>query len=430
MYRDTQTVIIVKSDGREARYAQWLVQMIGTIPNIELSQPWTESEYKASFPTVEKVIFFGNGKEMDIQGKAVNWQYDCFGMKYGWLGNRCVITADPDAISLKEQSAFAKYYNSQISSLRSILELQEIHYSETETLDMGELNETRDELMNAVQWTKADGVFDKATKTAVAAVAGVTMALANALKGVADTVENIGAAFERGDIWKRQYELLICEFITHGFTPFMNNCMGKNAAGQCIIVYDSKDAEYAHLLQNLMQQYGYHAAEYTEKMFIDNAKELAVKNKILFLGRTKASKERCIDRYMYDENGMRYGWIGNHAFIYAKKLKSSKEKEAFKEIYRKKSKEYENKAKSYVESNECKIGRKAAAGSNLLSILLLPGTGILAYAVQAGINYKIGEAVDKIINDASTSADLHKYQYQLLLREFVFDGLEKFMEGK
>lgn len=425
MFGNIQTVMIVKSDGREAQYAQLLFQLIGKLPNFELSQPLTEAEYKASSLTVDnipngKVIFFGNGKEATIQGKSVKWQYDCFGMRYGWLGNRCVITADPNGISLKEQNAFAEYYNSRISKFSQILKLQRIHYSEIETLDISEIDD-------AIEWKETDDTTDKVAKTVATAIMGVPIALAKAVKGANDTVENIRATVEKADIWKHQYELLVCEYLLNGFKCFMDNIIKKDPERKVIIVYDSKDLEYAHLLHNLIQQYrGYDVAEFTEKMFIDNAKNLSSKNKIIFLGKTKSSKERWVDinRYKFYKNGMRYGWSGNHAFIYARRLKLS-EIGAFKEMYRQKSKEFEDEAKSYTESNNCNIGKKVAVGVNVFKVATmfrLPGL------MKAGINYYMVKGVDKVINNVNTIADLSGYQYQLLLREFVFKDLEKFME--
>ncbi|MCM1185139.1 MAG: hypothetical protein NC251_02355 [Lachnoclostridium sp.] len=425
MYEDVQTVMIVKSDGREAQYAQLLFQLIGKIPGFELSQPLTETEYRASFLTVdnipnEKVIFFGNGKEIITQGKSVKWQYDYFGMKYGWLGNRCVITADPSEISLKEQNAFAEYYNSQISEFSSILKLKNIRYSETETLDTSEIDDE-------IKWKDTDDITDKVAKTAVATILGVPIVLAKAIKGANDAVENIRATVERADIWKHQYELLVCEYLLNGFQRFMDNAIKKDSERNAIIVYDPKDAEYAHLLHNLIQQYsGYDVAEFTEKMFIDNAKNLSSKNKLIFLGKTKSSKERWTDinQYKYDKNGMHYGWIGNHAFINVRPLKSS-EIQIFKELYCQKGKEYEDEAKSYKENTDCNIGEKIAVGFNVIRIanmFTLPGL------MGVGINYYMGKGVDKMINKANTIAELSGYQYQLLLREFVFNGFKKFME--
>lgn len=393
MFGNSQTVMIVKSDGREARYAQLLFQLIGALPNFESSQPMTEKEYRISASSVDnipggKVIFFGNGEEAVTQGKSVHWEYDCFGMKYGWLGNRCVITADPLGISLSEKNAFAEYYNGRIEDFRQILNLQNIHYSK-------------------IRASIAIDIF----------------------RDICPTF--IRAPFERGDLWKHQYELLVCEYICNGFMRFMNNNAEKVRAKKAIIVYDPKDTDYAHLLHNLIQQYsGYDVAEYTEKMFIDNAKTLSSKNKIIFLGKTKSSKERWLDinRYIYYKSGMRYGWSGNHAFIYAKPLKLS-EVEAFKEEYSQKGKEYKDKAKIYVENE---VAGSAAAGGLVAGILGFQGLnrpagmfGLQSLSLPALI---ANTALSVVVAETDMIKSLLEYQYQLLLREFVFNDFEKFME--
>ena len=129
---ETPSIMIVKSTRKESRYAEFLFQLIGMTPNFESSQPITESEYNDSFTTIDnipkgKVIFFGNGEECATQGKSIHWQYNNFGMKYGWLGNRCVMVADPDAISTKQLNAFADYYNEHVESFRQYIDLQELH---------------------------------------------------------------------------------------------------------------------------------------------------------------------------------------------------------------------------------------------------------------------------------------------------------------
>lgn len=428
---NNQSIMIVKSEGKEAPYAQMLFQLISKLSNFESSQPITESEYKSSFATIdntpnEKIIFFGNGKETKIYSKSVNWQYDCFGMKYGWLGKRCVIIADPDEVSLKKQSAFADYYNSRIEQFKSIMDLSRIFYSETETLmSIPEADEIRwctDEL--------ADKVAKKIMWPAIKLMKGV--------KGLVDTCENARAIYERTELWKRQYELLVCEFIINGLVRFVNNMNDKLIKDKTIIVYDVKDAEYAHLLHNLIQQYSaYDVAEYTEKMFIDNAKSLSSRNKIIFLGKTKSAKERFLDvKYIFDEYGMRFGWRGNHAFINVEKLKSDL-REGFITMYSQKSKEFEDKAKDYEKREDGRMGRNGAIIANVAGVLSTPGLlvpglilfGLPGLVLGAGIAYGVGAGIDQKINSANTVADLYGYQYQLLLREFVFHGLSNFMEA-
>lgn len=429
MFRDnTQTVMIVKSSGKEAQFAQLLFQLISKLPGFESSQPVMESEYKSTYATIDnipkgKMIFFGNGKEAEAQGKFVNWQYDCYGMKYGWLGNRCVIAAEPDEVSLKEQSAFADYYNSRIEQFKPLIDLQRIFYSETETVNTDEIDDT-------IRWEDTDNISGKAAKTMTTVLLSPLILLAKGLEGVSNTYENTVAAFERKSLWKRQYELLVCEFILNGFERFMNNISDKVAKDQMILVYDVKNAEYAHLLHNLIQQYsGYDVVEFTEKMFTDNAKSLSSRNKIIFLGKSKSAKERSAGlNYIFDQYNMRFGWIGNHAFIDTDKLKPSL-RESFIAMYAQKSKDYEDKASDYAKRGDSQIGRKAATVMNVLSAPRLLLFGLPGLVLEAGVRYGTGIGVDKIINSANTVADLSGYQYQLVLREFVFSGLYKFMEA-
>lgn len=450
MFEQKQKVIVVKGEGKEKKYAQMLVNILSTFQDISLSEPMTESEYNKSFVTAEsgrnpkipsgKIIFWGNGKEAKLQSKSINWQFDRFGMKYGWMGNRCVVTSEADEISLEEQSAFADYYNSKIEEFRPLIEtlninLSDITYSEVEHLDM---NEIYDE----IRWEKDDEVSDKVAKTVATVVLSPLILLAKGLKGVGDTIQDAIAISERKDIWKHQYQLLVLEFAFNGLSRFMDNLNKKEVKGKVTIVYDIKDAEYAHLLHNLIQQHsGYDAMEFTEKMFIDNASKFSADNKIIFCGKTKASKERWNDmyKYTYDENGMRYGWFGNNAFINVRRLKNKAERTAFINAYNKKRKSYADAAKSYSTDNNFEYGKKFAAGLNIVNgVLVFPkmffglpslviGAGV--YAASAGVRYGIGAGVDSAVNSANAVADLTGYQYQLLLREFVFNGFEKFMEG-
>lgn len=443
---NTRKVIIVKGNGKEAQYAQLLFQLIGKLPEFESSQPITEAEYKSSFSTVDnipkgKVIFFGNGKEAELQGKTINWQYDRFGMKYGWLGNRCVVAADPKAIALKDQNPFAEYYNSRIEEFKQLFELKAITYSQTGTIrDSAReiLDMPYDDIDDCIDMEEENVLLKGIKKAGYRAALAPAKGLVRGIAVVGDVLENACAIYERDEIWKRQYEFLVCEFMMNGFPRFMNNIGDKVEKGQAIIVYDVKDSEYAHLLHNLIQQYtGYDVAEFTEKMFIDNAKSLSSRNKIIFLGKTKSAKERWLDNYNYafNEKGMRYGWFGNHAFVYAKPLKWN-ERESFINLYKEKGKKYDDEAKAFSSNAADGIGEKIANGLNayqyfsIVRLYMLPGLmiGEGSYDARKKINKGIGQGIDFVINGFSAIADLSGYQYQLLLREFVFNGFTKFME--
>lgn len=56
--------------------------------------------------------------------------------------------------------------------------------------------------------------------------------------------------------------------------------------------------------------------------------------------------------------------------------------------------------------------------------------GLLTYAVGTTLNYVLTGVPDIVIKAVKTKKNLTGYQYQLLLREFVFNGFEKFMGVK
>jgi len=417
-------VIIVKGKGKETRYAQLLFQMISKLSGFEAPQPITEKEYELMVSTVDeqgkvdtgKVIFIGNGSEIETQGKSVNWRYSRFGMKYGWLGNRCVVTANDKSVSLKMQSDFADYYNSRVQEFMDLMELTEIDYSKTDTFEVDN---------NPLKWEESDSATDKAGKF----VKNAPLAIFNsAKKEVINTVESTRAMSERKMLWKQQYELLVCNFILNGFEQFMDSTSDKITKGQAIIVYDVKDAEYAHLLHNLIHQYnGYDTAEYTEKMFIDNAKSLSSKNKIIFLGKTKSAKElNLVSSLAFSEHSMTYGWVANHAFIEVDKLKTA-EREDFIQYYLLKSEEYEDKSKTYKErKSDNPTISPTAVGIGVGGFVPKLLFALPAVAVDVGV----AVAADKIKSGIDTAKDLTMYQHHLLLREFVFNGLSEFMEGE
>ena len=89
-------------------------------------------------------------------------------MKYSWMGDRCVITADANDISLEEQSEFAKFYNNKLEEFRSLadktnLKLPSVDFSDVEYLDDREL-------FDMIKWQKDDCNADKLAKSLTAVV--------------------------------------------------------------------------------------------------------------------------------------------------------------------------------------------------------------------------------------------------------------------
>lgn len=397
-------IAIVTGTGREEEYANKLFQIIGKFPDFESSFPITESEYNVSFTTIKgKIIFFGNCKEVENQGKAVEWIYDRFGMRYGWRGNRCVITASAnELIDAKKKQEFIDYYNSKIKEFNSLKNDPNLLLPKYSEIGNSEINGMIDD----ITWKESDDTGDKIAKT-MTAIIGAPLLL---------IVGSINAA-ESVDIWRRQYELLICEFIINGFSAFMRNASEKVFNKLAVIVYHDWYVEYAHLLTNLIQQhYGYDAVEYTEKMFIDNKKKLSGKNKIIFLGDTQTAKKfmNNDNRNRFNEIGVHYGWFGNQAFIGLDPVYPGDRdgREKFMQLYRQKRGEYADKSHEYdkrhnnSEYAENKTTKKSEASTLQLQFRML---------------FQLPDISDNV-------GDLTYHQYNLLLREFVITGLEEFME--
>ena len=237
--------------------------------------------------------------------------------------------------------------------------------------------------------------------------------------------------FESTEVWKRQYELLVCEFLFDGFAEFMNNSDDKKEEDQIFVVYDEKETEYAHLLSNLINQSSkFYVIELTEKMFLDNAKTLPGRSKIIFLGNTKSTKTRSTKvKYNHNILGMRYGWFNDHCFINTESLKA-KERDSFIKYYCDGVKKYEGMLEKYEKRTGSKKGEFAAAaavggGAAVGVVLVAPLLAPLLFGAIPGAG---AFAINKLFGYMKNISDLAECQYRLLLIEFVSNGLNEFME--
>lgn len=165
------------------------------------------------------------------------------------------------------------------------------------------------------------------------------------------------------------------------------------------IVYNDKESEYAKALQNLIGKLnGYYAVKCTERKFIKKEAALSSNNKIIFFGETESSKKYWLDSYIYrlDENGIRYGWAENHAFLSVRDLKIT---------------EIDEFARKYNEKMTLKIFSDPP-------FLMPPIIFFHEHELQLGSLW-----VEK------KESSIRPYQYKLLFHEFVSNGLEEFMEA-
>lgn len=182
--------------------------------------------------------------------------------------------------------------------------------------------------------------------------------------------------------------------------------MLEQSTKQAIIVYRKQEAEYAHLMANLISEFSeYEVAEWEEKDWLANKASTPSSQKVIFLGDTKEAHSRHISmNWKFNSHNMKYGWLGNQCVVDVDPLSIGKRND-FLKYYKVRAEEFENKAKSYKSQFD-----KNMAKGFLTPIIVLPIIGII-----------------KLIRG---NTQLVKYQYGLLVREFVLNnGLKQFMEG-
>jgi hypothetical protein len=183
--------------------------------------------------------------------------------------------------------------------------------------------------------------------------------------------------------------------------------MTEESTKQAIIVYRKQEAVYAHLMANLIAAFtDYKVQEWEEKHLLDNKPPSS--QKIIFLGGSKEARSRHSGmNWKFNSHNMKYGWLGNQCAVDVDPLLIGAGRE-FLKYYKVRAKEFDNTAKSYSPN----IGNNKIIDASIgfAPIVVLPVI-----------------VLDKLIRG---NRQLVKYQYELLVREFVLDGgLKQFMEG-
>ena len=180
---------------------------------------------------------------------------------------------------------------------------------------------------------------------------------------------------------------------------------------QAIIVYRKKEEKHAHLLASLISAYtDYKVAEWEEKHWDANKATLPSSQKIIFFGDSDTAHKHTLGiSWRFNEHFMKYGWLGDKCIVDVDVLPAGME-ESFLEHYRNNYKKFENIANEYKESD---LQKRPAAVAETSAFILF---GLPAVAVSV-----VGKRI-------FGNRKLVDYQYELLVREFVFNGLSQFME--
>ena len=227
--------------------------------------------------------------------------------------------------------------------------------------------------------------------------------------------------------------------------------MFEQSPKQAVIVYRAKEEEYAHLLANLISTSKvYEVAEWEEKDWLANKASTSSSQKMIFLGDTKAAHKRYIGMvWVYNQHNMKYGWLGNQCIIDVDPLSIDNIK-GFCDYYQEKYVQF-NKLAEHPElfllcnnmeyasivtnENETSVSEEIVDIENKPESKIKPVARLATFFSNNNEGHKdnlikLSTNAVKPIKDHITKGKLIKYQYSLLVFEFVYNGgLEKFMEG-
>ena len=110
MFENQKTELMIVCDEKLMEYANYLMALIGQNDDVEgktvgtkdgtvSAAIYTPKNYKDTLPKITSnthILFIGSFKEAKEQGKNVNFSFNKYGMKYGWLGKRAVMYVEDD----------------------------------------------------------------------------------------------------------------------------------------------------------------------------------------------------------------------------------------------------------------------------------------------------------------------------------------------
>ena len=209
MLGEKTTKLIIVCDEKTSEYANYLRQLVSMKDDtsdeivgvkdgtVEVAV-WLEKDYVANMATIsskEHILFVGENKVSKKETPSMSVKFDKFGMKYGWLGKRAMMTVS-DSIKDKETYdqfiEFCQAYEQKIEAMS--LERVCIYEGKNET-EKGVVALMKNKAATLAQLVVNPGVFG--------AVAGINM-----LK-------------DRKKLRDQQFRALTAILYTDGLTEFL-----------------------------------------------------------------------------------------------------------------------------------------------------------------------------------------------------------------
>lgn len=237
MFEETKKQAIIVYRKQEEEYAHLLANLITATYNCEVAE-WSEKDWnanKASTSSSQKVIFLGDTEEAHKRHLGMHWAFNLHNMKFGWLGNQCIVDVDP--LPAEGIQAFCDYYqiqaalychNDEVLKLPVLVELLEesssasIGKNKAEEVEVTPINTEiapeaapKPKLKSVPIKKAANSVFTFASKAVRDIGDGINKLSTQTVKLVEDPVKI-------KKLVKHQYALLIVEFVFNdGLKRFM-----------------------------------------------------------------------------------------------------------------------------------------------------------------------------------------------------------------
>ena len=115
----TKKAILVTSDNEKV-FSNLLLGLISQDGQYDVAL-WNQKHFKDNEPTIpgrQKLIFLGEDEESKNMIPNIKWEYDQFGMKYGWLGNKAVVYVDKEPMTKEEYVSFIELIKGRVEDLK------------------------------------------------------------------------------------------------------------------------------------------------------------------------------------------------------------------------------------------------------------------------------------------------------------------------
>lgn len=216
-----------------------------------------------------------------------------------------------------------------------------------------------------------------------------------------------------------------------------------------IIVCDEKTEKYANFLRQLIslkddkedgivgsKDGAVNVSVFLEKEYIANKPNMSVEQYVLFVGKNKTSdNERTSMKTIFNEHGMKYGWLGKRGMLIVEDTPlSAEEYGSFFEFATKNQYELEGMLRKHIDrSSEEESSKKGRIANNAVNGVAATAftVGRLTFqplmSVVGGVAL-MGSAVTEELKKAKTRNLVKDQQYRVLISVFYIRALSAFLE--